>query len=202
MTRGNAPFNFRSEMLDETLNWPSGRITKSADRMSLNLARNLLQRVNFVRLSLTANKSFHHPPHPPCALTARRALATGLMLVEIRQTGDCLDDVGVAIHDDNACRAKTRSGRAECAASFGSHASLAMVRAELASSSDYRVHQLCAELKALKKLALPPRQLFDSAKLKLLASLLPQLRVLRVEDECDLLLEGRGVVLACSQLEV
>jgi SWI/SNF-related matrix-associated actin-dependent regulator 1 of chromatin subfamily A len=61
-------------------------------------------------------------------------------------------------------------------ASFGSHASLAMVRAELASSSDYRVHQLCAELKPLKKLALPPRQLFDSAKLKLLASLLPQLR--------------------------
>ena len=34
------------------------------------------------------------------------------------------------------------------------------------------------------------------------AGLLPQLRVLRVEDECDLLLEGRGVVLACSQLEV
>ena len=50
------------------------------------------------------------------------------------------------------------------------------VRAELAASSDFRLHQLCAEIGALRKLTLPARVLFDSAKLKLLATLLPQLR--------------------------
>jgi SWI/SNF-related matrix-associated actin-dependent regulator of chromatin subfamily A containing DEAD/H box 1 len=50
------------------------------------------------------------------------------------------------------------------------------VRTELAGSSDFRLHQLCAEIDSLHKLTLPPRALFDSAKLKLLATLLPQLR--------------------------
>ena len=50
------------------------------------------------------------------------------------------------------------------------------MRAELAASSDFRLHQLCAEIGALRKLTLPARVLFDSAKLRLLATLLPQLR--------------------------
>ena len=70
----------------------------------------------------------------------------------------------------------TIAAAAHAAGSFGAHASLAMVRAELTGNSDFRLHQLCSEIDSLKKLALPPRLLFDSAKLKLLATLLPQLR--------------------------
>jgi SWI/SNF-related matrix-associated actin-dependent regulator 1 of chromatin subfamily A len=70
----------------------------------------------------------------------------------------------------------TIAAAAHAAGSFGAHASLVMVRAELTGNSDFRLHQLCAEIDSLKKLALPPRLLFDSAKLKLLATLLPQLR--------------------------
>ena len=69
----------------------------------------------------------------------------------------------------------TIAAAAHAAGSFGAHASLVMVRAELTGNSDFRLHQLCAEIDSLKKLALPPRLLFDSAKLKLLATLLPQL---------------------------
>jgi len=41
--------------------------------------------------------------------------------------------------------------------------------------SDFRIHQLCGDVEALLSLALPPKKLYDSAKLKRLATLLPEL---------------------------
>ena len=78
-------------------------------------------------------------------------------------------------HYTSDAQLDTIAAAAHAAGSFGAHASLAMVRAELTGNSDFRLHQLCAEIGSLKKLALPPRLLFDSAKLKRLATLLPQL---------------------------
>ncbi|KAL1510888.1 hypothetical protein AB1Y20_005720 [Prymnesium parvum] len=65
---------------------------------------------------------------------------------------------------------------AHAAAYFGAHASLRMVEDELASYSDWRLHQLCVELPSLARLALPAHKLFDSAKLRALAARLPSLR--------------------------
>lgn len=58
---------------------------------------------------------------------------------------------------------------------FGRQCTLAMVEAELASYSDYRLHEVCMEINALRKLRLTPTKLYDSAKLKALERLLPQL---------------------------
>src|SRR5690606_6216496 len=46
--------------------------------------------------------AFHDAHHPAGAFTARRALATALMLEESRDAPDRPDDIGVLVHDDHA----------------------------------------------------------------------------------------------------
>ena len=108
--RRDPALDFRAEMLDQALDRPGGRIAECTDGVSLNLARHLLQRVNFVNFGVATNKALHHPPHPAGALAARCALTTALMLVEIGQARNGLHHVGALVHDDDARRAKTGSG--------------------------------------------------------------------------------------------
>ena len=46
--RGDTTFDFRAEMLDQPLDRPCRRITKGADGMPLDLARDLLQRFDLM----------------------------------------------------------------------------------------------------------------------------------------------------------
>jgi SNF2 family DNA or RNA helicase len=67
---------------------------------------------------------------------------------------------------------------------YGEQASLAQVRAELSSASDFRLHTVCAELAessqvrlgGLQGLMLPNEVIVDSAKMRELRRLLPELK--------------------------
>lgn len=59
---------------------------------------------------------------------------------------------------------------------FGAQATLPMVLKELATYSDFQLHQLCSDLPPLRRLTLPHAALCDSGKVRHLRQLLPQLR--------------------------
>ncbi|KAL3912153.1 MAG: hypothetical protein SGPRY_008434 [Prymnesium sp.] len=60
---------------------------------------------------------------------------------------------------------------------FGASASLQMIEVELSSYSDFRLHEICADLPSLSSLQLPTAKLTDSAKMASLRTLLPSLAV-------------------------
>merc|ERR1711935_624046 len=74
--------HFTSETSDQTLNWPSSRISKSADGVAFNLIRKLLKHVNFCKVSISDFHSFEHINHPASSFTAWSALTTTLVSVE------------------------------------------------------------------------------------------------------------------------
>src|SRR5208282_5611631 len=102
----DAPLHLREEMADQPLDRPGGGIAQRADGVALNLVGNLQQRVDLARLGLALDHALHHPPHPPRAFAAGRALAAAFVLVEFGQPRDRLDDVGALIHHDHGCGAE------------------------------------------------------------------------------------------------
>lgn len=52
-----------------------------------------------------------------------------------------------------------------------------MIEVELSSYSDFRLHEICADLPSLSSLQLPTAKLTDSAKMASLRTLLPSLAV-------------------------
>lgn len=59
---------------------------------------------------------------------------------------------------------------------FGANATLSMIQKELATNSDFQLHQLCLELPQVHRLALPHHVLCESGKVARLVALLPRLR--------------------------
>ena len=59
---------------------------------------------------------------------------------------------------------------------FGRSATEKMVKSELATYSDIKIHQICTEVSTLRHLALSPSALSDSGKMSHLAKVLPELR--------------------------
>ncbi len=51
--------------------------------------------------------ALHHVSEPAAALSAGRALPTGLVLVEVGQAGDGVHDVCALVHDHDSCRSQT-----------------------------------------------------------------------------------------------
>src|SRR5262245_20029434 len=79
---GDAPFQLRAEMADQTLDGPRRGIAQGADRVSLDLPRDVLKHVDLLARGVADHQPFHHAPHPARAFAARRALATAFVLVE------------------------------------------------------------------------------------------------------------------------
>src|SRR3569832_51595 len=90
-----------TEMRDQALDRPGGRVAKRAYRVALDLLRLFDQHVDLALLGAAFRHAREHAPHPAGALAARRALATALVLVEIGESRDGADEVRRLVHDDD-----------------------------------------------------------------------------------------------------
>jgi hypothetical protein len=91
----------RAEVPDETLQRPSKRLSERANSVALNLLGELLKHVDFALARLALVEAVHDLVGPLGALTAGRALAAGLVVVELGKAGDGADNVGRLVHDDD-----------------------------------------------------------------------------------------------------
>ena len=99
--------HFSSECLDESLNRPCSSITKSADSVTLNLVGEFFKHVDFSEVSIADSDSVQDVDHPACALSARSALSTTLMLVELGKSKNSVDYVCLLVHNDNSGGSET-----------------------------------------------------------------------------------------------
>src|SRR5208337_5168591 len=70
----DARFDLVAEVPDKPLHRPSGGIAKRADRVSLDLLRNVVQHVDLGQLGAPLRHAFQKAPHPARTFPARRAL--------------------------------------------------------------------------------------------------------------------------------
>ena len=102
----NSILDFVSEGSYQTLNWPGSGVTQSANGVTLNLVRELLKHVDFGEVSVAKLHALEHVDHPSCSLSARRALSTTFVLVELGEAQNSIDYIGLVIHNDNGSRAQ------------------------------------------------------------------------------------------------
>lgn len=79
----DARLHLGTEVADDALHGPSGRIAQGADAVALDLARNLLEHVDLLDLGVAGHHACHDVAQPRRALAARSALAATLVLVEL-----------------------------------------------------------------------------------------------------------------------
>src|SRR5690242_17732639 len=79
---GDALFHLWSEMADQALDRPGGGVAQRTDRVTLDLPRDLVQRIDLADFGPTRHHARHHAPHPPSTFTARRALAAAFVHVK------------------------------------------------------------------------------------------------------------------------
>src|SRR5690606_23237377 len=72
------------EVLQEALHRPGGRVPERADRVALDLVRDVHEHVQIRPRALAFDDSGQHAPEPAGAFAARRALAARLRHVEAR----------------------------------------------------------------------------------------------------------------------
>ena len=102
----NAILDFVAEGPDESLHWPSSCITQGANSVTFNLVGKLFKHVNLSKVSISQLHALKHVDHPASALTARCALATTFVLVELGQSEDRVDYVSLVVHHDNGSGAE------------------------------------------------------------------------------------------------
>src|SRR5262249_55869978 len=66
------------------------------------------QHVDLADFGVALDHPFHDAPHPASTLATGRALAAAFVLVELREPGDRLDDIGRLVHDDDRGGAEPR----------------------------------------------------------------------------------------------
>jgi hypothetical protein len=79
----NTVFDFSSERSDQSLNWPSCGVAQCTNRVTFDLVGQLLQHVDFRKISIAKLHSFKHIDHPASSLATRSALTAGFVLVEL-----------------------------------------------------------------------------------------------------------------------
>src|SRR5690625_1336678 len=94
----------------ERLHRPRRGFAEGADGVAFDLAGDGLEAVQVVLLSLPGDDALEHAVHPAGALAARRALAAGLGIVELRDALASLDHASGLVHDDDRARAQARTG--------------------------------------------------------------------------------------------
>src|SRR5579885_22587 len=98
----DALFDFAAEMADQALHRPRRRVAEGANRVTLNLPRDFEQLIDFALLRTSFDHAREYPPHPTGALAAGRALAAGLVLVEIGDARDRIHDIGGLVPHDHS----------------------------------------------------------------------------------------------------
>ena len=84
------------------------RLELAANCVALYLLGELLQHIDLSLPSLALLESRHDLFGPFAALSARRALTTGLVPVEVAQPRDSANNISALIHDNNSRCAETR----------------------------------------------------------------------------------------------
>jgi len=103
----NSGLKLRPEVSDQTLDGPGESLTKSANGVALDLLGELLHHVDLTLAGGAHLETVHDLLGPLGTLATRGALAAGLVVVELAETGDGADDVGGLVHDDDGGRAET-----------------------------------------------------------------------------------------------
>mmetsp|Transcript_8692 Transcript_8692/g.31830 ORF Transcript_8692/g.31830 Transcript_8692/m.31830 type:complete len:389 (-) Transcript_8692:993-2159(-) len=91
----------RPEVPNQPLHRPRRGVAQRADRVPLDLLRELLKHVDLLQSRVPLLHAFHDVVEPPGALAARRALPARLVLVKVRQPRDRVDDVRGLVHHDH-----------------------------------------------------------------------------------------------------
>ena len=105
----NSIFDFVAERPNKPLNGPGGGIAQSTDGVAFDLIRKLLQHVDFSKVGVSHFHAFKHVNHPAGTLAARCALTAGLVLVELGQSEDGVNHIGLVIHYNHSCSSKIRA---------------------------------------------------------------------------------------------
>jgi hypothetical protein len=95
------------EVSDQTLDGPGEGLAESANSVTLDLLGELLHHVNLALTGSAHLEAVHDLLGPLGTLATRGALAAGLVVVELAETGDGADDVGGLVHDDDGSRTET-----------------------------------------------------------------------------------------------
>ena len=106
---GQAVFDDVIEAPNEALDGPSGSVSESANGVTLNRPANLFEHWHFLGICLARLDAFEDALHPPRPLAAGGALATRLVLVEVRQAADSGDHVHRLVKDGHCCGSETRA---------------------------------------------------------------------------------------------
>ena len=101
---------FVAEVLDEALHRQRRGIAQRADRASGDVVRHRHQQVEVLVPALAVLDPVHHPPEPARPFAARRALAAGLLVIEIRQPQQRFHHAARVVHQDHGARTQHRSG--------------------------------------------------------------------------------------------
>eukprot|EP00227_Mantoniella_beaufortii_P011202 CAMPEP_0197590548 /NCGR_PEP_ID=MMETSP1326-20131121/11475_1 /TAXON_ID=1155430 /ORGANISM="Genus nov. species nov., Strain RCC2288" /LENGTH=441 /DNA_ID=CAMNT_0043155651 /DNA_START=195 /DNA_END=1517 /DNA_ORIENTATION=- len=99
--RVDAALELGAEVADEALHGPGRGVAQRADGVALDLLGELLQHVDLLQPRVALLHALHDGVQPPRALTAGRALAAGLVLVEVGEARDGVHHVGALVHDDD-----------------------------------------------------------------------------------------------------
>mmetsp|Transcript_7723 Transcript_7723/g.47889 ORF Transcript_7723/g.47889 Transcript_7723/m.47889 type:complete len:475 (-) Transcript_7723:181-1605(-) len=100
-------------MTDQSLDGPGSRVPQCTDGVPFNLFGDLLEHVDLFQPCVALFHPLHDVPEPPGALPAGRALATGFVLVKIREPGNGIHHVCRLVHHNDRGRAQTRLLRLE-----------------------------------------------------------------------------------------
>ena len=100
-------------MCNQALDRPRRRIAERADGVAFDLLGHFQQHVDLALVGAAVGHPGQHPPHPPGAFAARRALAAALVFVEIGDARDRPDQVGRLVHHDDGGGAEAGAQLAE-----------------------------------------------------------------------------------------
>ena len=100
----NTILHVSSEVSNESLHRPRGGVTQSTDSVTFDLVGQLFEHVDLSEVGVSEFHTLQHIDHPASALAARGALTAGLVLVELGETQDSVDHIGLVVHhDDGSC---------------------------------------------------------------------------------------------------
>src|SRR5215831_18609813 len=99
-----------TEFVDGALHRPHRGITQGTNSLTEDIRTHVQQQINVARTAFTVFDAMQNLRHPSSALTARAALATGLIVVELGQDIGRLHDAHGVIQDHHATRATHRAG--------------------------------------------------------------------------------------------
>lgn len=102
------------EVSDQTLNGPCESLAESANGVAFDLLGELLHHVDLTLAGSALLETLHDLLSPLGTLTTRGALAAGLVVVELAETGDGADNVSGLVHDDDGSSTETGLRILEC----------------------------------------------------------------------------------------